>query len=92
MIYRLFNEKLERALKLQLRVIFTFATKISKNTTNILNCHFSKTYIYISIYIYINTLEHQTKTLHIKKLDLILINSIYLVYSSQEMQRSLTQA
>ena len=92
MIYRLFNEKLERALKLQLRVIFTFATKISKNTTNILNCHFSKTYIYIYIYIYIHTLEHQTKTLHIKKLDLILINSIYLVYSSQEMQRSLTQA
>ena len=47
-------------------------TKKAENTANILNCYFLE-----QIY----TLAHQTKNLH-RKLDLLLINNICLVFSS----------
>ena len=56
------------------------ATKIGVNTNNILNCFFLKL---------IYTLAHQTKYLHMG--NLLLMNSIFLVFSSKELQRRLIQ-
>ena len=62
---------------------FCVCRKIFVNTSNILDCYFSNQ---------ISTLTHQTKYLHVcRKLNLLLVNSTYLIVPALLKQRRLIQ-
>ena len=63
-------------------LIFVSATEIGRSTPNILNCYFSKKKLHF------RTAEQMPIY---EKLNLLLIKTIYLVSSSRERQRRLTQ-